>query len=63
MAPKIPKLPAQAPPAEIAPPPVASATAVDINPQVKKKKSLNKTLYYLRTANAAGLGPSALGGN
>ena len=58
-----PKLPKIADPKEIAPAPVASATALDINPQVRRKKSLNKTLYYLRTSNDAGLGPSALGGN
>jgi hypothetical protein len=63
MGPKIPKMPAAAPPAEIAPAPVASATATDINPQTRKKKSLNRTLYYLRTANDAGLGSSALGAN
>ena len=56
-----PKIPASAPLQEIAPAPVASATATNITDEQKRKKKARNQLFYLRTLSSAGLGSAGLG--
>lgn len=54
-------MPATAPMQEIAPAPVATATATNITDEQKRKKKARNQLFYLRTLSSAGLGSAGLG--